>query len=175
MKLYSIFCFSVVFSRTKFGFQKLLFLFDRIELIAHLHHPLTQMPREHSSNSTDDAYIVMRLTSHFLEFVAPTLESFKEKHQKTFEGRGGESVKDEEYDFSMTALYSKFCDIFEGGMEVRRTMTRKMSNGGRLTSLPPPPLSPSFPQDYLESGAGVPKNHLWRIMKKVRRSFLVIN
>ncbi|GMI36214.1 hypothetical protein TrCOL_g10937, partial [Triparma columacea] len=98
------------------------------------------MPREHSSNSTDDAYIVMRLTSHFLEFVAPTLESFKEKHQKTFEGRGGErGVKDEdeEYDLSMTTLYSKFCDIFEGGME-----------------------------DYLESGAGVPKNHLWRIMKK---------
>ncbi|GMH46309.1 hypothetical protein TrRE_jg3253 [Triparma retinervis] len=95
------------------------------------------MPRETSCNSTDDAFIVIRLTSHFLEFVAPKLESFKEEHQGAFEGREGGEGAGEDYDLEMTALYTTFCEIFEAGME-----------------------------DYLESDAGIPKTHLRRILKK---------
>ena len=82
----------------------------------------------------------MRLASHFLEHVAPKLEEFKSHHEAEFQGIGevgGDSGDGVEYELKMTDLYNIFCNIFESGME-----------------------------GFLDSRDGIPKNHLWRIVKK---------
>ena len=68
-----------------------------------------------SRNSTDDAYIVLRMTSHFLEHVAPELESFKEANKADFQAPR-EDDEGTQYQLLQTEMYEQFSKIFEMGM-----------------------------------------------------------
>ena len=68
-----------------------------------------------SRNSTDDAYIVLRMTSHFLEHVAPELESFKEANITDFQAPHGDD-EGTQYQLLQMEKYEEFSKLFEDGM-----------------------------------------------------------
>ena len=88
-------------------------LLPRACLSRRTHNNLLAMPHG-SRNSTDDAYIVLRMTGFFLETVAPDLEAFKTENQHLFA-----ITEDDDgtmFQLSQQEQYEEFSRIFDEGM-----------------------------------------------------------